>query len=553
MKKKPTVNKSSASGSTTLKPVGGMQMWYYKCARLFRYPIPTDFEFAYINKKGEVTITGPFDKAYSFSNGVACVVLGTYKLRDGRWIYNASPLTGITGGTPALLKSNGEVVLRLPGSLPEAFYDKYATTMITRDTEKAHQPEMFYELMDVNGKIVTNNKWLGAKPYSEGLAAVPEPESWIPTTHNGIIPTNSPWGFRDETGKRIIPSKLAAPGRFSEGLATIEVQATNTLRSIDHNNPSFYHPENYSYIDKTGQVVIAGPFMEAQPFTGGLAAVMKNGKWGYIDKSGKEVVPCVYDWAGDFKGALAPVEKNELVGYIDKSGKLVIEFLFKDGKEFSDGIAPVTKDGRHWGYIDESGKEVIAAKFQRAFPFNNGLALVYIDIRKQITPSASDAPFFLASAVNYRSESEINNARLACKTTIECAPESASARTAKAMLKCAFPDHDLSPEVAKLYKEGIQNATMQKFPEAEKLYKQALVLDPDFFALNGSLAYVYKNTNRHDEAIALLTKTLEKYPSYARGYWWLSQIYKDKGNQKLAQENRAKAASLDPDDPYLHD
>jgi hypothetical protein len=30
-----------------LKPDGGMQMWYYKCPRIFRYPIPTNFEFAF--------------------------------------------------------------------------------------------------------------------------------------------------------------------------------------------------------------------------------------------------------------------------------------------------------------------------------------------------------------------------------------------------------------------------------------------------------------------------------------------------------------------------
>ena len=35
-----------------LKPDGSMQMWYYNCERLFRYPIPTNFDFAYIDKTG---------------------------------------------------------------------------------------------------------------------------------------------------------------------------------------------------------------------------------------------------------------------------------------------------------------------------------------------------------------------------------------------------------------------------------------------------------------------------------------------------------------------
>lgn len=576
---------SAMAAPTQLKPVGDMPMWYYRCARLFRYPIPTDFEFAYINRKGEVAITGPFEKANNFSNGIACVVLGCYKRHDGKWIYAVPKMES---GSAALLKNDGQVVLHLPGNLPESFYDKYATTMITKIRKKTQQPEMFYELMDGNGKVVTNNKWLAARSFSEGLAAVTGPEAsdisdadkqtesmagkgsfamgfgsvtslndlgkvgHVPAEYNGFAPDNSPWGYRDQSGKTIISTKLSDPGRFSEGLATVKAKPTNFFSGHDRNDPTFYHPDNFSYIDKTGNIVIPGPFMEAQPFKGGLAAIMKNGKWGYIDKSGKEVVPCQYDWAGDFKSTLAPVEKNELVGYIDKTGKVVIDFLYKDGKEFSDGVAPVTRDGRRWGYIDENGKDVIEAKFQRAFPFNDGLALVYIDARKEIVPTASDAPFFLASAVNYRSESEINNARLACKATIDCAPESASAKSARTMLQCALPDHDLSPEVQKLFTQGIENAQIGKLPEAEKLYKQALALDPEFFALAGSLAYVYKNTNRSDEAIALLQKTFEKHPSYARGYWWLWQIYKAKGDDKLAQENRAKAVSLDPDDPYLH-
>ncbi|MBK7836740.1 MAG: WG repeat-containing protein [Candidatus Obscuribacter sp.] len=137
-------------------------------------------------------------------------------------------------------------------------------------------------------------------------------------------------------------------------------------------SPEFYHWYRYAYIDKTGAIKIPGPFLEARPFTSGLAAVMLDGKWGYIDKTGKSIVPCQYDWAGDFTGDLAPVEKDMLVGYIDKSGKQIIPFKFKDGREFADGLAPATLDARRWGYIDTSGVFKIEPVFQRAFTFNSG-------------------------------------------------------------------------------------------------------------------------------------------------------------------------------------
>jgi hypothetical protein len=576
MKNKQPVHKDGDGENKILKPVGGMQMWYYRCARLFRYPIPTEFEFAYINRKGEVTITAPFDKSGEFSNGIACVVLGSYKLRDGKWTYAGS---GPEGGLPALLKSDGTLVTRLGGTLPAAFYDKYATSTVAKVGLKSNRTEISYELMDVDGKIVTNNKWLAARAYSEGLVAVAGPEASavseaekqaasvpagspvvvafgysvsssasqkmgpVPTEYNGFVPPNSPWGFRDQNGKTVIASGLLEPGRFSEGLAVVEVGPSQMFAPHRPDQPAFYHPQSYAYIDRSGKSVIPGPYMEANAFAGGLAAVMKNGKWGYIDRAGKEVVPFEYDWAGDFKGLLAPVEKNELVGYIDKSGKAIIDFRYKDGKEFS--------DGKRWGYIDESGKEVIAAKFQRAFPFNDGLALVYIDSRNNISPSVSDAPYFLVSALNYRKQAQFNNARMACKTAIECDSAGASAAAARTLLKCALPDHDLSPEVEKLYRDGNLASQMGNLTEAERLFKEAQGLDPEFFTLAGSLAFVYKNSARSVEGIALLKKTLEKHPDYARGYWWLSQLYKTTGDEQLAKESLAKAASLDPDDPYF--
>ncbi|WP_197739841.1 WG repeat-containing protein [Pedobacter sp. BS3] len=57
-------------------------------------------------------------------------------------------------------------------------------------------------------------------------------------------------------------------------------------------------------------------------FSGGLAPVKLNGKWGYVDTTGKEVIPFIYDLAYYFKkDGKAKVMLNGNWIYIDKTGK----------------------------------------------------------------------------------------------------------------------------------------------------------------------------------------------------------------------------------------
>ncbi len=53
------------------------------------------------------------------------------------------------------------------------------------------------------------------------------------------------------------------------------------------------------------ETAIEARFDGAAPFSGGLAAVKLDGKWGYIDEKGKTVVPFDYDYAGPFSDGCA--------------------------------------------------------------------------------------------------------------------------------------------------------------------------------------------------------------------------------------------------------
>lgn len=59
----------------------------------------------------------------------------------------------------------------------------------------------------------------------------------------------------------------------------------------------------------TYEEIIAPQYEAAQPFSEGLAAVKKDGKWGYIDKTGAVVIPFQYDRAYVFNEGYAIVGK----------------------------------------------------------------------------------------------------------------------------------------------------------------------------------------------------------------------------------------------------
>jgi predicted negative regulator of RcsB-dependent stress response len=525
-----------------MKPDGSMQMWYYPVARLFRYPIPTYFEFAYIDKSGKVVVNGPFALAESFSHGTAVVALGSYVQDGGQWKVGE---LNESNAPRALLNVDGHVSL-LKGLRPVgAVYDELIACSFSTG-----QPG--YILVDRSGKVVSEIKGLNAGDFSDGLIAVQE-DAAVKLPGLGVGPASlhlPKWGYRDKSGASVISPQYALANRFSEGVAAVCLEQ-NIFKASSKSSARFFHPNDYSYIDKTGKTAIAGPFMEAHPFKSGLAAVMQGGKWGYINKSGKLVVPCQYDWAGDFGGPLAPVESKEKVGFIDATGKIVIPFKFKDAREFSDGLAPATTDARSWGYINPSGEFVIPPRFQRAFPFSNGRALVYTNPRSEITLTASDAAAVFIAGQHHRNVGQINEARAEFAEVIALAPGSQFADQARLVQRVGLPDHNLSLDVQAVYLKGIKNAEAGQWSAAEQFYKKAIALDPAFFSACGSLAHVLIKQKRYDEAIKLLQDTVSAYPSYARGYRRLGVAYKAKGLEELSAANFAKAKSLDPEEVEL--
>ena len=310
------IAKLSTNDIKPLRPVGSMPMWYYPRARLFRYPIPTEFEFAYINREGEVVISGPFLYARCFQNGLAEVIL--------------------------------------PGDQPSG----------ALEPELSFCPRfgrLTYLRPDGNEVSADRRDWSALDHgLFEGLAA------WR---------TDGGYRYRDESGEFVGSAKFRSASRFREGLAVV---SESRKLSTDPESLEFYYDDDYFYIDRNFNRVIPGPYLAANPFSEKLASVMVGGKWGFIDHACEFQIPRRYDWAGSFVDGLAPVEKLGLVGFINKRGRTIVPSKFKDARDFGDGLAPATLDARYWGFIDKKGKFAIEPKFLGAFPFSEGLALVYL-------------------------------------------------------------------------------------------------------------------------------------------------------------------------------
>lgn len=98
----------------------------------------------------------------------------------------------------------------------------------------------------------------------------------------------------------------------------------------------------------------AKAYKEIPISTGGVKHV-----YTFIDIEGNEIPQCQYEYAFDFSEGLAAVMKDGKYGFINTNGEVVIPFNYEDADCFSEGLANVQKDGKYC-YINKEGVEVIS-------------------------------------------------------------------------------------------------------------------------------------------------------------------------------------------------
>ena len=172
-------------------------------------------------------------------------------------------------------------------------------------------------------------------------------------------------------------------------LAATPAGAASAAAKASTPDPDGIHPIDYS-LERLGG------------FSGGLAAVKSQGKWGYVDKTGKVVIPFLYSEATPFDGHWASVKRNGRYGVIDKTGKeITVHRPLAKLSRFSEGLAAAkAKIEGPWGYVDWTGAFVIKPQFDRADDFSSGFAAVAVKgTWSYVTPTGTVAlvtPYYRA-------------------------------------------------------------------------------------------------------------------------------------------------------------
>ena len=239
-----------------------------------------------------------------------------------------------------------------------SFMEKYSEKQIMYIVKPWKKSTEFEELFLVNisgrygyinrgGQIIIRPRFDIARNFSEGLANVMD-------RYKGR------WGYVDSTGLFVtrIDFRYAEP--FSEGLGFVGLWNNN----------------NHGYVNRQGDVeIVLKPGVFSEKFSGGLARVCAEERWGYIDNQGYIAVDLQFDNAEDFSAGLARVKINDRWGYIDLTGSHIVEFQFDAARDFCEGLASVNI-GDKWGYINVVGEYTVEPRFDYAGDFSEGLALV---------------------------------------------------------------------------------------------------------------------------------------------------------------------------------
>ena len=102
-----------------------------------------------------------------------------------------------------------------------------------------------------------------------------------------------------------------------------------------------------------------------------------------------------------------------------------------------------------------------------------------------------------------------------------------------------------SKNEADFYERGKYFQTIGRLKEAQRLYKQALILEPDnVYALN-NLGVIYIQQRNYSKASNNLESAIRLKPEYADPYYNLACLYSFKGKTIKSLENLKKAISLD--------
>jgi len=310
------------------------------------------------------------------------VVLSFITLSAGSWFKNPENKAGATGYARPHLTADTRYVY-IPS---RAFVDRNLKDGMIKVTTQTDYMKNGY--FNSKGDQVFGYEW-SARTFSDGVTIakisngieIPRhailykdgtyrefPHSYVHITDfvDGVALASLFHGVRDKVNTEVIYINTKGENVFKNlsfaSSSTIAPGLVNPPPVSEGLRAYFdFYKNKYGYIDTVGNIVIPARFLEAGPFSEGLAAVAikevswNRKEWAFIDKTGKIAFT---------------LDPEELPTQVVDGHKIPAKF--------GNGLCPVsleTEGINNWYYIDKTGKKV-SKDYERAFPFYDGYAIV---------------------------------------------------------------------------------------------------------------------------------------------------------------------------------
>ncbi len=183
------------------------------------------------------------------------------------------------------------------------------------------------------------------------------------------------YGLAGRDGVLVLSPSYSGIEPFSDGLARVMKQdAAGNKR--------------YGFVDRGGTLKTPVEYRDAGSFSEGCAWFTKREgnrqQVGFVDKNGKETF-LPYLELGSLREGLARVtdldsEGNKKYGYVLKTGRTLVPPRYDGAEDFCEGMARVMQfdvsGNKKYGFLDRDGKLAVPLEYDAAEPFSEGLALV---------------------------------------------------------------------------------------------------------------------------------------------------------------------------------
>lgn len=317
-------------------------------------------KWGYVNAAGASAIESRFDEAFPFYNGYAVAVeKKQYGLIDtkGKWVAAPRPGKAIgeinskravcsdDAGKWGAIDMKGKVVVPFDKDIMSPYQTGWALAGTKTSTADLYR----VAVVDTVGNVVVNfdNTYLtgasigGGKKVREGYVSVLVDGDFGAS----LLPSNEKidgrplyFALLDVKNKRLVSLKIAS--------LDAEVREGRFNMAFDGIAYSWSQPLPAEPVVSEAKFSFLSPVIH--PFSSGIAAIQKEGKWAYIDKDGS---------------------------LLSESNLLAEEYL-NDKPLYTGGFVIFWKKGGAGIYVDLRGNQRVPLEFEELHPFQSGAAVV---------------------------------------------------------------------------------------------------------------------------------------------------------------------------------